>query len=57
MKLFIFGLSMAVLNLISFFINDNILGYINLIISCLCFFCSGMDLQRIAYKIKDKNNH
>ena len=52
MKFFIFGLLMAILNIISFFMNDNILGYINLIIACGCFFCSGMTLQRIA----DENN-
>lgn len=49
MKFFIFGLLMAILNIISFFINSSILGgYINLIIGCGCFFCSGMTLQRIA---------
>ena len=49
MKFFIFGLSMAILNIISFFTNNSILGgYINLIIGCGCFFCSGMTLQRIA---------
>ena len=49
MTFFIFGLLMAILNIISFFINESILGgYINLIIGCGCFFCSGMTLQRIA---------
>lgn len=52
MKFFIFSLLMAILNIISFFMNNNILGYINLVISCGCFFCSGMTLQRIA----DENN-
>ena len=52
MKFFIFGLLMAILNIISFFMNDNILRYINLVIACGCFFCSGMRLQRIA----DENN-
>lgn len=53
MKFFIFGLLMAILNIISFFTNSSILGgYINLIIGCGCFFCSGMTLQRIA----DENN-
>ena len=49
MKFFIFGLSMAILNIICFLTNSSILGgYINLIIGCGCFFCSGMTLQRIA---------
>ena len=53
MTSFIFGLLMAILNIISFFTNESILGgYINLIIGCGCFFCSGMTLQRIA----DENN-
>ncbi len=53
MTFFIFGLLMAILNIISFFINESILGgCINLIIGCGCFFCSGMTLQRIA----DENN-
>ena len=53
MTFFIFSLLMAILNIISFFINESILGgYINLIIGCGCFFCSGMTLQRIA----DENN-
>ena len=53
MKFFIFGLSMAILNIICFLTNSSILGgYINLIIGCGCFFCSGMTLQRIA----DENN-
>ena len=53
MTFFIFGLLMAILNIISFFTNSSILGgYINLIIGCGCFFCSGMTLQRIA----DENN-
>ena len=44
---------MAILNIISFFTNSSIIGgYINLIIGCGCFFCSGMTLQRIA----DENN-
>lgn len=53
MTFFIFSLLMAILNIISFFINSSVLGgYINLIIGCGCFFCSGMTLQRIA----DENN-
>ena len=52
MKFFIFGFLMAILNIVSFFLNDNILGYINLVIACGCFFFSGMELQRIA----DENN-
>ena len=53
MTFFIFSLLMAILNIISFFINESILGgYINLVIGCGCFFCSGMTLQRIA----DENN-
>ena len=57
MKLFIFGLSMAVLNVTCFLLIDSVFSYINLIIGCLCFFCAGMNLQEIADKIKDKNNH
>lgn len=45
MKFFIFGLLMAILNIICFLTLG---GYINLIIGCGCFFCSGMTLQRIA---------
>lgn len=57
MTFFIFGLLMAILNIISFFINESILGgYINLIIGCGCFFCSGMTLQRIADESNMKNN-
>ena len=56
MKFFIFALSMAILNIVSFFLNDNILGYINLVIACNCFFCSGMTLQRIAYENNKKND-
>ena len=53
MNFFIFSLSMAILNIISFFTNNSLLGgYINLIIGCGYFFCSGMTLQRIA----DENN-
>lgn len=53
MKFFIFGLLMAILNIFCFLTNSSILGgYINLIIGCGCFFCSGMTLQRIA----DENN-
>lgn len=52
MKFFIFILSMAFLNIVSFFMNYNILKYINLVLGCVCFFCSGMTLQRIA----DENN-
>lgn len=58
MKFFIFGLSMAILNIICFLTNSSILGgYINLIIGCGCFFCSGMTLQRIADEsnMKDDN--
>ena len=55
MKFFIFVLSMAILNIVSFFVNDNILGYINLVIACGCFFCSGMTLQRIADENNKKN--
>lgn len=53
MKFFIFSLLMAILNIISFFTNSSIVGgYVNLIIGCGCFFCSGMTLQRIV----DENN-
>lgn len=55
MKIFIFELSMAILNIVSFFLNDNILGYINLVIACGCFFCSGMTLQRIVDENSMKN--
>lgn len=55
MKFFIFALSMAILNIVSFFVNDNILGYINLVIACDCFFCSGMTLQRITDENSMKN--
>lgn len=57
MKLFMFGLSMAVLNIVCFLLIDSAFSYINLVIGCLCFFCAGMNLQEIADKIKDKNNH
>ena len=50
MNFFIFSVSMAILNIVSFFVNDNIIGYINLVIGCGCFFCSGMTLQRIVYE-------
>ena len=56
MKVFIFGLSMAILNIVSFFVNDNFLGYINLVIACSCFFCSGMTLQIIADESNKKND-
>lgn len=52
MKFFIFGLLMAILNIICFLTNSSILGGYTLIIGCGCFFCSGMTLQRIA----DENN-
>ena len=56
MKFFIFGLLMAILNIICFLTNSSILGgYINLIIGCGCFFCSGMTLQRIADENDMKN--
>ena len=56
MKFFIFGLSMAILNIICFLTNSSIVGgYINLIIGCGCFFCSGMTLQRIADENDMKN--
>ena len=57
MKLFMFGLSMAVLNIVYFLLIDSAFSYINLVIGCLCFFCAGMNLQETADKIKDKNNH
>lgn len=56
MKFFIFGLLMAILNIICFLTNSSIVGgYINLIIGCGCFFCSGMTLQRIADENDMKN--
>lgn len=55
MNFFIFLVSIAILNIVSFFVNDNIIGYINLVIGCGCFFCSGMTLQRIAYENNKKN--
>lgn len=55
MRFFIFGLSMAVSNVICSLFTEGIMGYINLIIGCLCFFCAGMQLQEIADKIKNKD--
>lgn len=50
MGLLIFDLSMAILNMVSFFINQNIMGYINFVIGCLCFLCTGMQLKEVADK-------
>ena len=57
MIFFIFSLLTAVLNIISFIINGNVLGgYINLIIGCVCFFCSGMILPIIIYENNMKDD-
>ena len=50
MGLLIFDLSMAILNMVSFFINQNIMGYMNFVIGCLCFVCAGMQLKEVADK-------
>lgn len=53
MGLLIFNLFMAILNMVSFFINQqNILGYINFIIGCLCFFFAGMQVQNVHKTIQ-----
>lgn len=50
MGLLIFDLSIAILNMVSFFINQNIMGYVNFVIGCLCFVCVGMQLKEVVDK-------
>lgn len=53
---------MAILNMLSFLINDNAIGYANFVMGCLLFICAGIDLQKfidetLSEKLDDTKNH
>lgn len=51
------SLFFAISNMIAFLLGNNVIEYFNLVISCLCFICVGMDLKRIMdEKLHDMEN-
>ena len=58
MRLVLFDFSIGILNMISFFINQNIIGYANFVMGCVFFICTGIDLQKfIDKKLEKKSNN
>lgn len=53
--------SIAILSMMSFFMNRNIIGYANFVMGCMFFICTGIDLQRfidkeLSEKLDDTKN-